>query len=111
MSQRTCLGQGDSGLQPERTLLAWNRTLLAMVVCSCLFLRWAPTHQWLAIVPSGLALAATAVIRPGLRRRYRLSVIGIGNEKVCAGVGATLGLSICVTALSLFGIVALFMRP
>jgi uncharacterized membrane protein YidH (DUF202 family) len=30
----------DSGLQPERTALAWKRTALSMVICSGLFFKF-----------------------------------------------------------------------
>jgi uncharacterized membrane protein YidH (DUF202 family) len=109
MRQRTPLGHPDSGLQPERTLLAWNRTLLAMLGCSCLFLRWAPTHGWLAVLPSLLALATLGFIRLNLHRRYHASVRGLVDERLHAGVGAALLLGVCVTLMSLLGIAALLL--
>ena len=34
----------DPGLQPERTLLSWTRTLLLMLVVGGFFIRWAPYY-------------------------------------------------------------------
>ena len=32
----------DAGLQPERTIFAWNRTMVSFLVVSAVFLRWRP---------------------------------------------------------------------
>ncbi|QCB99040.1 DUF202 domain-containing protein [Arthrobacter sp. PAMC25564] len=32
------------GLQPERTELAWGRTLVALLAANAISLRWLPTH-------------------------------------------------------------------
>lgn len=109
MRQRMPLGHSDSGLQPERTLLAWHRTLLAMLVCSGLFLRWAPAHGWLAALPVVLALATLGCIRLTLQRRYQASVRGLRDERLQAGVGAALLLGACVSLMSLLGIAALLL--
>ncbi len=107
--QAKSLGHADAGLQPERTLLAWNRTLLALIVCGCLFLRWAPTHHFLAILPAALALMVALAIRAGLRKRYQRSVSGIVEERMVSSIESVLGLAACLAVLSLFEIGALLL--
>lgn len=58
----------DPGLQPERTSLAWGRTLLALVVAAALLLRWLPPHGLAAVLP----LAAAAVLALGIWLRQGL---------------------------------------
>jgi len=62
----------DPGLQPERTLLAWQRTVLALAVAVAAGVRFAaPLVGVVAVVlgAAGLALALAAYI--GVRYRYR----------------------------------------
>lgn len=62
----------DTGLQLERTLLAWRRTALAVAVVSAAGIRFtAPVMGWLAIVLGavGACLAATAYLGTGIRYR------------------------------------------
>lgn len=62
----------DQGLQPERTFLAWQRTVLALGVACAVAVRFtAPHFGVIAIVVGigGLGLALAAYI--GVRYRYR----------------------------------------
>ncbi|QCO96454.1 DUF202 domain-containing protein [Arthrobacter sp. 24S4-2] len=56
-ARRDAATHGDSGLQPERTDLAWGRTTMAMVVAAAVFLRWLPHHGWFV----GTLVAAATV--------------------------------------------------
>ncbi|WP_205299613.1 DUF202 domain-containing protein [Pantoea sp. Tr-811] len=100
-------GHVDDGLQPERTLLAWRRTILAMVVCSCFFLRWVPHHRWLAVVPAVLCLLAAGAAWLRLRRRYQRHVVGLRAETIASGVAVNLMLAVCVTALCVVELAAI----
>ncbi|MFI0791334.1 DUF202 domain-containing protein [Micromonospora rubida] len=52
---------GDPGLQPERTRLAWRRTLLALTVVTVLTVRLALTGDPIGAVLAGVAIADWAV--------------------------------------------------
>jgi uncharacterized membrane protein YidH (DUF202 family) len=62
----------DPGLQPERTFLAWQRTVLALAVACAVAVRFtAPQIGAAAVIAgiAGLGLAIAAYI--GVRYRYR----------------------------------------
>ncbi|HDS1683493.1 TPA: DUF202 domain-containing protein [Pseudomonas putida] len=101
------LAHADEGLQPERTLLAWRRTIMAMVVCSCFFLRWVPHHRWLAVAPAVLCLLAAGAAWLRLRRRYRRHVTGLRAETIASGITVNLLLAACVTALCAIELIAI----
>lgn len=103
-------GHDDLGLQPERTLLAWRRTLLSLVGASVLFLRWLPHHGPFASSLVVLALGAAGAIWLGQRRRYRVSVQGMCANRIAAPLLEILALGSAACALGGLGIyvVAMF---
>lgn len=94
----------DIGLQPERTLLAWRRTLLSMLAVSSLFLRWVPYHGGFALGLVGVALLAVAGIWLGQWRRYRIGVQGINDNRTPAALGEVLALGLTCAALGALGL-------
>jgi uncharacterized membrane protein YidH (DUF202 family) len=94
----------DAGLQPERTLLAWRRTLLSMLAVSSLFLRWVPYHGAFAFGLIGVALLAVAAIWLGQWRRYRISAQGINDNRTPAALVEVLTLSLTCAALGALGL-------
>lgn len=71
----------DAGLQPERTLLAWRRTLLSLLAVSALFLRWIPHHGAFAVALIGVAMLTVLGIWLGQWRRYRISTRAISENR------------------------------
>lgn len=66
------VGLFDEGLQPERTLLAWQRTLLAVAVGCAVAARLVAPHLGVAgVVASLVGLALVVVASVAVRRRYR----------------------------------------
>jgi len=65
-------GPWDSGLQPERTALAWRRTGLALTIGSLIGLRVLPPLLGpAAYVLAGLGVVASLAVLAAAHRRYR----------------------------------------
>ncbi|GGH99785.1 DUF202 domain-containing protein [Arthrobacter liuii] len=105
MASRAPSPHGDPGLQPERTALAWGRTMLALVTASAFFLRWLPTYGppilMLPVISGGAALA----IYLTQRRRYRARSHGLAGESIEADLPAVLWTAFAGVALGCLGIV------
>ncbi|KAA9394307.1 DUF202 domain-containing protein [Kocuria coralli] len=89
----------DPGLQPERTTLAWNRTLVSFVVVAAFFLRWGPEHGAVVVVLFGAALAVALGIWLTQRPRYAQRTETIARNLHRASVGAPLLLGAAVVLL------------
>jgi hypothetical protein len=98
----------DPGLQPERTVMSWDRSLLALMVTSAMFLRWYGTAGPVALAPAVLCAVAAFVIHWTQRHRYGTHSAGIARERVRADAWAVLWLVALVTALAALGIVAIW---
>ncbi|RAU47937.1 MULTISPECIES: DUF202 domain-containing protein [unclassified Pseudomonas] len=94
----------DIGLQPERTLLAWRRTLLSLLAASALFLRWVPHHGPFAFAMTSLASLAALGIWLGQLRRYHRHAQGINYNRLSPAVGEVLALGLICVALGCGGI-------
>lgn len=101
----------DFGLQPERTSLAWGRTMMALVVSSIFFVRWLPGHGWAALIPVILAMLAALGIYAGQRVRYLRSVDGIREGRFTADAVAVFWTSGAVIALGAVGIGTVLFVP
>ena len=101
----------DTGLQPERTSLAWGRTLLALVICGVLFVRWVPQYGWFALLLITALLAAALGIYVSQRVRYRRSLKGMSSGVLTADVATVLVTSAVVIAVGAVGIYVVLFQP
>ncbi len=95
---------GDPGLQPERTTLAWGRTMMALVTVSAIFLRWLPAHGLPILLLFAVAAGSAAAIYFTQRRRYGASSRGIARENVDADITAVMWTACAGVALGGLGI-------
>lgn len=102
--RRTPAPHGDPGLQPERTTLAWGRTMMALATVSAFFLRWLPTHGLPILLLFAVSAAAALAIYLTQRGRYSASSHGIAGERVEADVAAVLWTAFAGVALGILGI-------
>lgn len=97
-------GHGDPGLQPERTVLAWGRTMLTMVTASAIFLRWIPEHGPLVLPLFVVSAAAAASIYFTQRVRYRRGVHGITAGQLAPDIAAVLWTASSCVVLGALGL-------
>jgi putative membrane protein len=95
---------GDAGLQPERTTLAWGRTMMALVTASAIFRRWLPHHGLPILALFAVAVTAAAAIYVMQRRRYSTSSHGILQETINVQMAAVLGTAFTGIVLGILGI-------
>lgn len=93
----------DPGLQPERTTLAWGRTMLSLVAVSATFLRWLPHRGLPVILLFGISTATATAIYLTQRRRYRISANAIRQERADASTLAILWTAVSGLVLSGMG--------
>jgi uncharacterized membrane protein YidH (DUF202 family) len=97
----------DPGLQPERTLLAWRRTCLALAVASAVVVRFAGESLGASAAllgVAGVATAAGAYIRAA--RRYRRAHEGLTRDNELPIDGLALALMTLTLLLICSGAVA-----
>lgn len=83
---------GDPGLQPERTSLAWSRSIASLLIASAILLRWA-THYGAWVLPAvGLLGVTAAALLARQRTRYGKGVRSIITGRAQADAAGVCGL-------------------
>jgi uncharacterized membrane protein YidH (DUF202 family) len=100
-------GHHDPGLQPERTVLSWGRTSLALFAAALVFLRWLSHYGLWILVLVGMAGTIAAGIYVTQRGRYSVRVRGIAAERLHSDVAAILWTSGSVLMMGILGLVIL----
>ena len=95
---------GDPGLQPERTALAWGRTVLTLIAASAICLRWLPEQGLFVLTLFGLTVATGSAIYLTQRRRYRRSAAGIKAEQLAPDIAAVFWTAGACVALGALGV-------
>lgn len=94
----------DPGLQPERTTLAWGRTVLALITAAAICLRWTSHHGPVVLALFAVAVVTGTAIYLTQRARYTRSSSGITAERVAADVLGILGLTAATVVLGSLGV-------
>ena len=97
----------DPGLQPERTVLSWERTMLALCTAAALHLRWLPSHGGFVLSLVTVALGLATGIYVTQRIRYRRSAAGISGERITPDTPAVLVTAGSCVLLGALGITAI----
>jgi putative membrane protein len=94
-----------SGLQSERTFLAWRRTSLSLLVGSVVSYRvLAPAIGWWSVVVGTLGLVVTVVVWLLARRRSRRSARALADGVLLSGGGLLLFLGGSVALAAVIGL-------
>jgi len=95
----------SSGLQSERTFLAWRRTALSLLVGSVVSYRvLAQAIGWWSVVVGTLGLVVTGVVWVLARRRSRRSAGALADGELLPGGGLLLFLGVSVALAAVVGL-------
>lgn len=100
----------DPGLQPERTVLSWGRTAMALFAAALIFLRWMPHYGLWVLILTGVAGTIAVSIYATQRSRYSARRRGIAAERFHSDVGAVFWTSGSVLLMGILGLVILLTR-
>jgi uncharacterized membrane protein YidH (DUF202 family) len=103
-NRRTIAAHADPGLQPERTTLAWGRTVLALITTAAVCLRWVTHHGVFVLTLFAVAVGAGAAIHLGQRARYARNCRAITEETVAADAAGVLDLATATAVLGVLGL-------
>lgn len=95
---------GDTGLQPERTDLAWGRTTMSMVVAAAIFLRWMPHHGWFVGTLVAAAVVTALALNLTRKRRFHRAIHGIQQERMTPDIASIAAVATSVVILAALGI-------
>lgn len=97
----------DPGLQPERTVLSWGRTAMALFAAALVFLRWLPHYGLWILVLIAVAGTIAVSIYATQRSRYSARVRGVAAERFHPDVGAVFRTSGSVLLMGILALVIL----
>ena len=95
----------DPGLQPERTTLAWTRTVVAMLVVGAVMLRWAHLYGSAVVLVAGVLCMLAIFIVATQRRRYQAGCQGIVRGRAAPNVRSVVALTGSLLLLGAAGLV------
>ena len=103
----------DPGLQPERTELAWRRTILSLAVGSLVAMRLLPAlfGHAIWIIPGILGLVISGLLSVAARRRYQLGnrlLLEIGHRPRMPGGALLFALACSTTLIGFTGVAVTF---
>lgn len=98
-------GHVDLGLQPERTSLAWARSVVSLVVVSAILLRWIPFYGIWILPVVGFLWMSAIVLQVTQDRRYRSGVDGIATGRLRPNAGSVCALTAVVSLVGLMSII------
>lgn len=91
----------DPGLQPERTSLAWTRTVLSLTVASLTMLRWAWAYPSMIYVQVVVMILLAFAVLSTQGRRYAGQDLGLARGVVHPN---PMGVLLVSGALLIFGV-------
>ena len=94
----------DPGLQPERTSLSWQRTVVSMLVFGSVLLRWSQSYLAVTVVIATLLLFISLFVLISQRKRYEDADEGVARGHKDANYVAVFALFLGMMVIGCMGI-------